>query len=101
MSSGIKCPKCGFDQTTVADSRPGKKGSIYRRRVCLSSDCQERFSTWEFASYDVDRINTEQFDHTVHMLKSMINHLLDLRSRQKPDFRSVGLPKSRLHLVQK
>jgi transcriptional repressor NrdR len=40
----MKCPKCGFDDSKVIDSRPADD-KIRRRRECLS--CKERFTTYE------------------------------------------------------
>lgn len=41
----MKCPKCGYFDSKVVDSRPTEEGSIRRRRECLS--CQHRFTTYE------------------------------------------------------
>ena len=42
----MKCPKCGYTESKVVDSRPTEEGSIIRRRrECLS--CQNRFTTYE------------------------------------------------------
>ncbi len=42
----MKCPKCGYNESKVIDSRPSEEGaSIRRRRECLS--CQNRFTTYE------------------------------------------------------
>ncbi len=41
----MKCPKCGYIDSKVVDSRPTEDGSIRRRRECLS--CQYRFTTYE------------------------------------------------------
>lgn len=42
----MKCPKCGYTESKVIDSRPAEEGSsIRRRRECLS--CQNRFTTYE------------------------------------------------------
>jgi transcriptional repressor NrdR len=42
----MKCPKCGYSESKVVDSRPSEEGaSIRRRRECLS--CQNRFTTYE------------------------------------------------------
>ncbi|MGN1095468.1 MAG: transcriptional regulator NrdR [Eubacteriales bacterium] len=42
----MKCPKCGYNESKVIDSRPTEEGSsIRRRRECLS--CQNRFTTYE------------------------------------------------------
>jgi transcriptional repressor NrdR len=42
----MKCPKCGFPESRVVDSRPTDEGGcIRRRRECLN--CQHRFTTYE------------------------------------------------------
>ena len=42
----MTCPKCGYTESKVIDSRPAEEGaSIRRRRECLS--CQNRFTTYE------------------------------------------------------
>jgi len=42
----MRCPKCGFLEDKVIDSRQSKDGlSIRRRRVCLG--CEHRFTTYE------------------------------------------------------
>ena len=42
----MKCPKCGYLESKVIDSRPADEGGcIRRRRECLQ--CQHRFTTYE------------------------------------------------------
>jgi len=42
----MKCPKCGFDDVKVIDSRNSREGySVRRRREC--PDCAHRFTTLE------------------------------------------------------
>ena len=42
----MKCPYCGYSESTVIDSRPAdENSSIRRRRECLS--CGKRFTTYE------------------------------------------------------
>jgi transcriptional repressor NrdR len=42
----MKCPYCGFRETTVLESRVSEDGgSLRRRRECLS--CKKRFTTYE------------------------------------------------------
>lgn len=44
----MRCPKCGFDESRVIDSRPSESGdAIRRRRECLNPECRERFTTYE------------------------------------------------------
>ena len=40
----MKCPKCGYEESKVIDSRPAEN-KIRRRRECLSCKC--RFTTYE------------------------------------------------------
>ena len=42
----MRCPHCGYEESTVIDSRPiDENSSIRRRRECLG--CQARFTTYE------------------------------------------------------
>ena len=42
----MKCPFCGYSESSVIDSRPAEEGAtIRRRRECLA--CQKRFTTYE------------------------------------------------------
>lgn len=44
----MRCPKCGWPDSRVIDSRPSESGdSIRRRRECLNPDCGARFTTYE------------------------------------------------------
>jgi len=43
----MRCPSCGYKDTSVMDSRMSGDGtSIRRRRKCLK--CEERFTTYEY-----------------------------------------------------
>lgn len=39
------CPKCGYDDSKVVDSRPSEGNAIRRRRECIR--CGTRFTTYE------------------------------------------------------
>ncbi len=42
----MRCPKCGFQEDKVADTRTVRNGEVIRRRrICLS--CTHRFTTYE------------------------------------------------------
>ncbi len=42
----MRCPKCGFLEDKVADTRTVRNGEVIRRRrICL--DCNHRFTTYE------------------------------------------------------
>lgn len=44
----MRCPKCGYENSRVIDSRSSESGAaIRRRRECLNPDCGERFTTYE------------------------------------------------------
>jgi len=51
----MKCPFCGADETTVADTRINDDGDIVRRRRrCLA--CDKRFTTYERAEIRLPQI---------------------------------------------
>lgn len=44
----MRCPKCGYTESKVIDSRPAEASdAIRRRRECLNPDCRARFTTYE------------------------------------------------------
>ncbi len=44
----MRCPKCGYTESKVIDSRPAESGNATRRRrECLNPECKERFTTYE------------------------------------------------------
>jgi transcriptional regulator NrdR family protein len=44
----MRCPSCGYSNTSVRDSRPTSQGLIvHRRRDC--NNCGHRFSTYEIS----------------------------------------------------
>jgi transcriptional repressor NrdR len=46
----MKCPRCGFEEDKVVDSRTTKEGeAIRRRRECLQ--CAFRFTTYEYIEH--------------------------------------------------
>lgn len=49
VASGIACPQCQGNDTSVRDSRPSGT-MIRRRRLCMA--CGHRFSTFEGFAYD-------------------------------------------------
>ena len=51
----MKCPFCGADDTTVADTRINDDGdTVRRRRRCLT--CDKRFSTYERAEIRLPQV---------------------------------------------
>lgn len=51
----MKCPFCGTDETTVADTRINDDGDIVRRRRrCLG--CEKRFTTYERAEIRLPQV---------------------------------------------
>ena len=58
----MKCPFCGTDNTTVADTRLNDDGDIVRRRRrCLS--CDKRFSTFERADIRMPQVVKKNGSH--------------------------------------
>ena len=50
----MHCPYCGCDDTRVVDSRLANEGDqVRRRRECASETCKERFSTYEYAVFNM------------------------------------------------
>lgn len=44
----MRCPKCGFEDSRVVDSRSSESGAaIRRRRECMNPACGHRFTTYE------------------------------------------------------
>lgn len=44
----MRCPRCGYHDSRVIDSRSSESGdAIRRRRECLNPDCCARFTTYE------------------------------------------------------
>lgn len=44
----MRCPVCRHPDSRVLDSRPTEEGAVIRRRrECMSSDCRERWTTYE------------------------------------------------------
>ena len=44
----MRCPKCGYPESRVIDSRPSEAGDVIRRRrECLNPECCARFTTYE------------------------------------------------------
>lgn len=61
----MKCPKCGFPDSKVVDSRPSDT-SIRRRRECLA--CQTRFTTYEtYEVGDASSIVVIKKDHSLQI----------------------------------
>lgn len=73
----MRCPKCGFDESRVIDSRPADANdTIRRRRECLNPDCKFRFTTYERREEHPIQIrkksgNLEPFDRH-KLLKSLM-----------------------------
>lgn len=61
----MKCPKCGFNDSKVIDSRPADN-KVRRRRECL--ECSERFTTYEIIE-DIP-IMVVKKDHTIEPFDS-------------------------------
>ena len=67
------CPYCGHSDTRVVDSRLANEGDqVRRRRECSSETCKERFSTFEYAVFNMPSViksGGEQQAFNVHKLR--------------------------------
>lgn len=94
----MHCPFCSHEETKVIDSRLAGEGSqIRRRRVCL--DCNERFTTFEYAELVMPRLikndNSRQpFDES-KLRNSMV------RALEKRPVPSDELEEAVAHLIHK
>ena len=51
----MHCPFCGHEDTRVVDSRLANEGDqVRRRRECMA--CNERFSTYEYAVFNMPSV---------------------------------------------
>ena len=68
----MNCPFCGCEDTRVIDSRIANEGDqVRRRREC--SSCKERFSTYEYAVFNMPPVvksGGEKQAFNVHKLRS-------------------------------
>lgn len=100
----MRCPKCGFEESKVVDSRPSENNdAIRRRRECTS--CHFRFTTYERRE-EMPLIvikkdgHKEPFDHQ-KLLRGLIaaatkrdisiNKLTGLIDEIESDFRDSGM----------
>lgn len=93
--TGIKCPACGHQTSTVKDSRPtDDHTAIRRRRMCLK--CGARATTYErFGAEDATARNTDlllAFDaidsvHQRRLIENLIRQIAadDRRAREATD----------------
>ena len=51
----MTCPKCGYEKTTVVDSRHDCE-SVQRRRKCLDAECGYTFNTVELEGDLLERL---------------------------------------------
>ena len=70
----MHCPYCGHDDTRVVDSRLANEGDqVRRRRECASETCKERFSTFEYAVFNMPPViksGGEKQAFNVHKLRA-------------------------------
>ena len=70
----MRCPKCGFREDKVIDSRPSRDGSsIRRRRVCLQ--CGFRFTTYEEIERSDIRVVKRDRTHEIFDRRKLANSL--------------------------
>jgi len=83
----LHCPYCGCEDTRVIDSRLANEGDqVRRRRECASETCKERFSTYEYAVFNMPPViksGGEKQAFNVHKLRAGL-----MRATQKrPDIK--------------
>ena len=70
----MRCPKCGFRDDKVIDSRQSRdSSSIRRRRVCLQ--CNYRFTTYEQIEHTDLRVIKRNRPHEVFDRRKLVNSL--------------------------
>jgi len=70
----MRCPKCGFRDDKVIDSRQSRDGSnIRRRRVCLQ--CAYRFTTYEQIERSDVRVIKRDRTHEAFDRRKLVNSL--------------------------
>src|SRR5438477_4378580 len=70
----MRCPKCGFRDDKVIDSRQSRdSSSIRRRRVCLQ--CNHRFTTYEQIERTDLRVIKRNRPHEVFDRRKLVNSL--------------------------
>lgn len=70
----MRCPKCGFRDDKVIDSRQSRDGSsIRRRRVCLQ--CSFRFTTYEQVERSDVRVIKRDRTHEPFDRRKLVNSL--------------------------
>ena len=78
----MKCPKCDFSDTKVADSRPEKDGrAVRRRRMC--EHCGFRFSTSE--RVEIPKIAVRKKNGKIeNFSREKLERAIEIAARKRP-----------------
>ncbi len=91
----MHCPFCGHDDTRVVDSRLASEGDqVRRRREC--SSCKERFSTFEYAVFNMPPViksSGEKQAFNIHKLRAGLS-----RATQKRPVDAKAIDVAILHI---
>ena len=91
------CPFCGHEDTRVVDSRLANEGDqVRRRRECLSPACKERFSTFEYAIFNMPSVvksTGEKQPFNEHKLRAGL-----MRATQKRPDDAKAIDRSVIHI---
>lgn len=78
----MKCPFCGADDTTVADTRLNEEGdTVRRRRRCVA--CDKRFTTYERAEIRLPQV-VKKNGLRAEYSRDKLRASLDLALRKRP-----------------
>ena len=96
----MHCPFCGHNDTRVVDSRLANEGEqIRRRRECLTDDCEERFSTYEVATFNmppVTKSSGEKQAFDSHKLRAGL-----MRATEKRPVDAKAIDSAVLHIQKR
>lgn len=91
------CPFCGHDDTRVVDSRLASEGDqVRRRRECVNSECKERFTTYEYAVFNMPPViksTGEKHPFDEHKLRAGL-----MRATQKRNVDAKAIDSAILHI---
>lgn len=78
----MKCPFCGADDTTVADTRLNDEGDVVRRRR-KCTNCDKRFTTYERAEIQLPQV-VKKNGSRIEFNREKLRGSFDLALRKRP-----------------